>query len=73
MPLMQRFWISLVAGTISAAMLSCRFKPFMNGSLFFSDLCVSSAIDTEYVPEEDEEDDIVFGCWLFEMIAGLFD
>jgi len=68
----QRLKLSLVTGTVCAMILTSSCPPVSDRSLFFSRLFFASAIDTEYVPEDDDSEDVVVGCWLFDLFSRLF-
>lgn len=64
--------LSLIAGTISALLISGIARPAADSSLFFSHLFFGTAVDREYTPEDNNEDEVVFGCWIIEFFVRIF-
>lgn len=68
----DRIKLSLTAGMISALLITSSFPQAADRSLFFSQLFFGTAIDREYTPAQEDKDEVVFGCWIFEFIARIF-
>lgn len=72
MTVFSRLRLSLIAGLTSALVITGICSPKTNSLFFFSRLFFGTTIDREYVPADENKDEVTFGCWIIEFFSGLF-